>query len=45
MPRFTPYGSGTSTTMHLALPAILGTIGSTGLVSALVWDWWRHPDL
>jgi hypothetical protein len=31
--------------MHLALPAVIGTIGSTGLVSALVWDWWRHPHL
>jgi hypothetical protein len=45
MSRFTPFGSGTPRIMHLAFPAVIGTVASTGLVSALVWDWWRHPHL
>ncbi len=29
--------------MHLALSSMVGSLLGTGLISALAWDWWRHP--
>jgi len=29
--------------MHLALSSVIGSLLGSGLISALAWDWWRHP--